>query len=84
VLLYTIVRTFSHLSLFVYSELAYTPMMNSEKFAVDAEYRKQEFQTTPEDRPLVAHFSANNPQALLAAARHIEDQCDAIDLNLGR
>jgi hypothetical protein len=24
---------------------------------VDEEYRKEEFQTTPEDRPLVAHFS---------------------------
>ena len=29
----------------------------SERFAVDEEYRKEEFQTTPEDRPLVAHFS---------------------------
>ena len=24
---------------------------------MDEEYRKVEFQTTPEDRPLVAHFS---------------------------
>lgn len=58
--------------------LAYTPMMSSEKFAVDAEYRKSEFQTTPEDRPLVAHFSANDPKTFLQAALHVQDQCDAI------
>lgn len=64
-------------------ELAYTPMMNSEKFAVDEEYRNAEFQSTSEDRPVVAHFSANNPDVMLAAARFVEDKCDAIDLNLG-
>ena len=67
----------------VLPELAYTPMMNSEKFAIDESYRNKEFQTTSSDRPLVAHFSANNPQTLLTAAKFIEDQCDAIDLNLG-
>jgi tRNA-dihydrouridine synthase 1 len=41
-----------------------------------------EFQTTPEDRPLVAHFSANDPHELLAAALLVQDQCDAIDLVL--
>ena len=60
-----------------------TPMMNSERFAVDQEYREAQFQTIPEDRPLVAHFSANNPATLLAAAKHIESQCDAVDINLG-
>ena len=64
-------------------DLAYTPMMNSQRFAADAAYRQEEFQTTPEDRPLVAHFSANHPGELLAAARLVQDQCDAIDLNLG-
>ena len=64
-------------------DLAYTPMMNSQRFAIDAEYRAQEFQSTPLDRPLVAHFSANNPAELLASAKLVQDQCDAIDLNLG-
>ena len=41
------------------------------------------FQTTPEDRPLVAHFSGNNPDTIVAAAKHVETQCDAIDINLG-
>lgn len=63
--------------------LAYTPMMSSDRFCVDEEYRKQEFQTTSEDRPLVAHFSANDPSTLLKAAKLVQDKCDAIDLNLG-
>lgn len=63
--------------------LAYTPMMSSDKFAVDAKYREEEFQTVAEDRPLVAHFSANNPQKFLDAAKLVQDSCDAIDLNLG-
>jgi len=64
-------------------QLAYTPMISSARFAVDEEYRKQEFQTIPADRPLVCHFSANDPAQMLAAARHVENRCDAIDLNLG-
>jgi hypothetical protein len=63
------------------ASLAYTPMISSDRFAVDEEYRKVEFQCTPEDRPVVAHFSANNPETFLAAARHVEGQCDAIDLS---
>lgn len=65
------------------TQLAYTPMINSERFAVDEEYRNEEFQTTNEDRPLVAHFSANDPNTLVTAAKFIENKCDAIDLNLG-
>lgn len=63
--------------------LAYTPMINSERFAHDEEYRKEEFQTNNDDRPLVAHFSANNPELFLKAVKYVENQCDAIDLNLG-
>lgn len=58
--------------------LAYTPMMNSERFVADEAYRKEQFQTISEDRPLVAHFSANNPDILLAAAKLVETSCDAI------
>jgi tRNA-dihydrouridine synthase 1 len=65
------------------TQLAYTPMMSSEKFATDEDYRKSEFQTVPEDRPLVCHFEANDPGHFAAAAKLCEHQCDAIDLNLG-
>ena len=63
--------------------LAYTPMINAERFAVDAEYRKEQFQTVPADRPLVCHFGGNDPETMLTAARWVEHSCDAIDLNLG-
>ena len=65
------------------AQLAYTPMMSSTSFCRSEEYRKAEFQTIPQDRPLVCHFSANNPQDFSQAAKLCETQCDAIDLNLG-
>ena len=49
----------------------------------DAEYRKEQWQTTAADRPLVAHFAANDPEQLLAACRLVEGECDAVDINLG-
>jgi tRNA-dihydrouridine synthase 1 len=63
--------------------LAYTPMLHSKIFAETPRYRKDHFQTNNADRPLVVQFCANNPGTLLKAARFVEDQCDAVDLNLG-
>ena len=62
--------------------LCYTPMMSSERFVAEPSYRET-FQTNAADRPLVAHFSGNDPKTMLAAARLIEDRVDAVDLNLG-
>lgn len=63
--------------------LAYTPMMHSRNFAEDAKYRKQNFSTCPEDRPLFVQLAGDNPGTMVAAARHCESQCDAVDINLG-
>ena len=77
--------------------LAYTPMMSASQFVEEAAVWKSsaaptatignasicEFQTIPEDRPLVCHFSANDPQNFAKAASLVEPFCDAIDLNLG-
>eukprot|EP01104_Vermistella_antarctica_P007776 TRINITY_DN190_c0_g1_i1.p1 TRINITY_DN190_c0_g1~~TRINITY_DN190_c0_g1_i1.p1 ORF type:complete len:487 (+),score=140.36 TRINITY_DN190_c0_g1_i1:3-1463(+) len=63
--------------------VCYTPMFHSKNFALSAAYRAKEFSTVPEDRPLVVQFCANDPEYLLQAARFVEDQCDAIDINLG-
>jgi len=65
------------------TQLAYTPMMYSAKFAADVAYRNTEMQTCAEDAPLVAHFCGNDPEVLLAAARLAEPHCCAVDLNLG-
>jgi tRNA-dihydrouridine synthase 1 len=65
------------------TQLAYAPMLNAGRFATDPKYRRREFHTAPGDRPLIVQFCANDPDTLLAAARLVEHQCDAVDLNLG-
>lgn len=75
--------------------LAYTPMMSASQFVTEAsaiQFTSDvtvansnicEFQSIPEDRPLVCHFSANKPEDFANAAKLVEPYCDAIDLNLG-
>jgi len=65
------------------ANLCYTPMLHSKQFLESATYRERNFSTCSGDRPLVAQFCANDPQTLLQAAKLIEHQCDAIDINLG-
>lgn len=58
-------------------------MFNANSFIESREYREQNFTTCPEDRPLFVQFAGNDPQRLLAAAKMVEDRCDAVDINLG-
>ncbi|KAH6625012.1 dihydrouridine synthase-like protein [Chaetomium sp. MPI-SDFR-AT-0129] len=77
--------------------LAYSPMFHARMFGDSEKYRAQHFQptkpgsdTTPYldgnpaiDRPLFVQFCANDPDALLSAAKQAAPYCDAVDLNLG-
>ncbi|XP_072943457.1 tRNA-dihydrouridine(16/17) synthase [NAD(P)(+)]-like isoform X1 [Epargyreus clarus] len=65
------------------AELCYTPMFHSNVFTKDAKYRKEIFTTCPTDRPLIVQFCGNNPDVMAAAAKLVENECDAIDINLG-
>lgn len=68
--------------------LSYTPMMSASQFIQEAATATNgignsnicEFQTIPQDRPLVCHFSANDPEHFARAAKLVEPYCDAIDL----
>jgi tRNA-dihydrouridine synthase len=67
--------------------LCYTPMLHASKFASDHTYRRQRFSTCPEEKALggglIAQFCGDNPETLLAAAKFVENDVDAVDLNLG-
>ncbi|KAK4157976.1 dihydrouridine synthase [Chaetomidium leptoderma] len=76
--------------------LAYSPMFHARLFGESQKYRDQHFQPTKPDsddlfldgnpaidRPFFVQFCANDPQALLNAAKLVTPHCDAIDLNLG-
>lgn len=65
------------------AELVFTQMFNCNSFINSAEYRENNFTTCPEDRPLIVQFAGHDADILLAAAKKVEDHCDAVDLNLG-
>ena len=64
-------------------QLAYTPMLHSALMLRTKTYKGVHFTTCPEDRPLAAQFCGNEPQTLLKAARMVEDDVDAVDINFG-
>ncbi|RKP27175.1 dihydrouridine synthase-domain-containing protein [Syncephalis pseudoplumigaleata] len=65
------------------AELCYTPMFHARLFSENQRYRNEQWQTNEADRPLIVQFCGNQPNDLLNAARLVQDECDAVDLNLG-
>jgi tRNA-dihydrouridine synthase len=58
-------------------------MMQAGLFARDETYRAENFSTCSEDRPLISQFCTDDPDLFVKAGLLIENDCDAIDLNLG-
>lgn len=68
------------------TQVCYTPMFHAEIFGKDPKYREDAMQFAPQpgaDRPLVVQFCGNDPQLILKAAKLVEKDCDAVDLNCG-
>jgi tRNA-dihydrouridine synthase 1 len=63
--------------------LCYTPMFHARIFATDPKYRQKMFAPCKEDRPLTVQFAANDPEYLIKAAKFVENDCDAVDINCG-
>jgi len=65
------------------AQLCYTPMLNARMILEHPNSREREFQTHPEDHPLIAQFCGHDPMTILKAAKVVESQVEGIDLNLG-
>ncbi|KAJ1649529.1 tRNA dihydrouridine synthase [Dispira simplex] len=66
-------------------QVCYTPMFHARLFSDPAHkrYFSEHWQSSATDRPLIVQFCANDPETLLQAALRVQDQCDAVDINLG-
>jgi tRNA-dihydrouridine synthase 1 len=65
------------------TNLCYTPMLHSRMLITQKTYKDEHFTTCLQDRPLVAQLCGDDPETLLKAARMLENEVDAIDLNFG-
>ncbi len=65
------------------ANLCYTPMLHSKMMTTQKKYKQEHFTTCAEDRPLVAQLCGNDPETMVKAAKMIEGEVDAIDVNFG-
>jgi tRNA-dihydrouridine synthase 1 len=70
------------------ANLCFTPMIHARMFVRNERGYQTRFWnvlkgTPKEDRPLVIQFAGGDPDILVEAAKLVEFQCDAIDMNCG-
>lgn len=65
------------------AQLAYTPMLNSKLMTNVQDYIPKNFSTVPEDYPLFTQLCGNDPEKILKAAKMVESESTAIDINFG-
>ncbi|KAJ4458116.1 putative t-diRNAhydrouridine synthase [Paratrimastix pyriformis] len=66
------------------TELSYSPMLNQNTFVnAPADVRATLWSTCPEERPVFAQIAGDDPERMLQAAKLVENECDAVDVNLG-
>lgn len=64
-------------------QLCWTPMYHSRMMVENKGYKNKVFKTCKEDRPLVVQLCGNKPETITEAAKMVQDECDAVDINLG-
>lgn len=52
-------------------------------FAASKKHRKKVFNTCENEGPLIAQFCGIDPEEVLLAAKLIQNECDAVDINFG-
>lgn len=65
------------------TNLCYTPMIHSKLLTTTKNYKDLHFSTCEEDRPLVAQLCGNDVETMIKAGKMLQDDVDAIDINLG-
>lgn len=65
------------------SQLCYTPMIHALNFVEAPIYRRKEFETAEDDSPLFGQLAGHDPAVVLEAARLLEPNVSAVDLNFG-
>ncbi|CRH04048.1 tRNA-dihydrouridine synthase, putative [Plasmodium relictum] len=63
--------------------LTFTPMLHSKNFVKYEKYRKTNFQSCEEDKPVIGQFCGNDSRTILDAIEFIKKDVSAVDLNLG-
>lgn len=64
-------------------KLCFTGMINTHMWAIKPSDREKQFQTCPEDRPLIVQLNGSDESELIACANDVVEMADAIDINLG-